>query len=344
MPDGNVCCVGLCFSRKIHGNLTSWLAVPHKWIYGRRMSLQLLRTFIEVYRQRSISGAARSLDLTQPAVSQQIAGLEGSVGRPLFERDAKGVRPTRAADDLAADIGDRLDLAEAALSAARARSTEMAGVIHIVGHADFLAEVVAPQLIPLLCEGMRVRLQTGNHDWVIRQLVEGHCDLGISAFPIAERRLRSEIIREEPVLAVAAPAVAARLNAIGQGGGDELAAALAHEPVLTYMAERSLVDGWLEHNHLTHGPINPALSGQDLRALRHLLTEGFGWSVLPHYLCQAEIERGQLAEIHAPLGPTTYTYHLIWTPSALRQPRVAHARQILLQSLLQAGRESLPHG
>ncbi|MDE1917830.1 MAG: LysR family transcriptional regulator [Sphingomonadales bacterium] len=307
------------------------------------MSLQLLRTFIEVYRQRSISGAARSLDLTQPAVSQQIAGLEGSIGRPLFERDARGVRPTPAADDLAADIGDRLDLAEAALSAARARSTEMAGSIQIVGHADVLAEVVAPQLIPLLRDGIRVRLQTGDHDVVMRQLVEGHCDLGISAFPIEERRLRSEVIRDEPVLAVAAPAVAARLNAVTQGGGD-LAVALASEPVLTYTAERPVVDGWLERNQLTRGPLNPALSGQDLRALRHLLTEGFGWSVLPLYLCQGEIERGQLVEIHAPLGLTTYTYHLIWTPSALRQPRVAHARQILLQGLLEAGRETLPHG
>ncbi len=43
------------------------------------MSLARLRTFIEVYRQRSISGAARTLNLTQPAVSQHIAGLEMSI-------------------------------------------------------------------------------------------------------------------------------------------------------------------------------------------------------------------------------------------------------------------------
>ena len=75
-----------------------------------------LRTFVEVYRQRSISGAARALDLTQPAVSQHIASLEGAIGRQLFERHAQGVTPTAAADELAADIGDRLDLAEAALA------------------------------------------------------------------------------------------------------------------------------------------------------------------------------------------------------------------------------------
>ena len=117
--------------------------------------LNRLRTFIEVYRQRSISGAARALSLTQPAVSQHIASLEAAIGRQLFERSAHGVDPTAAADELALDIGDRLDLAEAALSTARARSAEMAGTVRVIGHADFLSEVVAPLLVPLLETGMR---------------------------------------------------------------------------------------------------------------------------------------------------------------------------------------------
>jgi truncated hemoglobin YjbI/DNA-binding transcriptional LysR family regulator len=189
-------------------------------------------------------------------------------------------------------------MAEAALSAARARSSDMVGAIQIVGHADFLAEVVAPLLVPLLEAGIRVRLQTGDHNLVMRQLIEGHCDLGISAFPLEDRRLRSEAIRDEPVLAVAAPAIAARLNAAA-----DLGAALAAEPVLAYNMERPVVDGWLATNGLSRGHVSPALSGQDMRALRHLLTEGFGWSVLPDYLCRSQIERGQLAEIRAPMVP-----------------------------------------
>lgn len=91
------------------------------------MSLTRMRTFIEVYRQCSISGAARALNLTQPAVSQHIAGLEVAVGRPLFERSPTGVTPTAAAEALAMDIGDKLDAAEAALASARARSMDISG-------------------------------------------------------------------------------------------------------------------------------------------------------------------------------------------------------------------------
>jgi DNA-binding transcriptional LysR family regulator len=293
--------------------------------------LTRLRTFVEVYRQRSISGAARALDLTQPAVSQHIASLESAIGRQLFERHAHGVDPTGAADELALEIGDRLDVAEAALATARARSAEIAGAVRMIGHADFLSEVVAPLLVPLLEAGMRVRLQTADLDGLVHALVDGHCDLGVSAFPINDRRLRSELVRSEPIIAVAAPTVAARIATATDRAG-----ALAAEPVLAYHIERPLIDEWLETNHLFRRPVSPALIAPDLRGLRALLGVGFGWSVLPTYLCAGELARGELVEIPAPVGPTINPYFLVWSPSALRHPRIAHARQTLIWALRQA--------
>jgi DNA-binding transcriptional LysR family regulator len=296
------------------------------------MSLPRLRTFVEVYRQRSISAAARNLDLTQPAVSQHIAGLEAAIGHPLFVRSVHGVVPTAAADDLAAELGDKLDAAENALSSARARSADMAGAVRIVGHSDFVAEVVAPLLVPLLQAGIRVHLESGDREAVATALVNGHCDLGLSGYALDDRRLRSELIREEPLVAVAAPAVAARLLA-----APDLAAALGSEPVLAYNLERPLVDDWLARNGLFRAPVSPAAIGQDLRALRRLVCQGFGWTVLPAYMCQAALGRSELAEIAPPVAATSNAYYLAWSPSALRQPRIAHARQTLIWGLRGAG-------
>lgn len=292
------------------------------------MSLIRLRTFIEVYRQRSISAAARNLNLTQPAVSQHIAGLEVAVGRRLFERQVRGVAPTSAADELASDIGERLDQVEQALASARARSAELAGALQIIGHADFLAEVVSAQLRPLLEIGIRVRLQTGDADEVSQMLLEGLCDLGISAFPTSDKRLHCELICSERTLLVAAPDVAKRLNA-----APSLLQALQDEPLLAYSLELPLIEAWLNRNKLSLPKFAPALIGQDLRALRSLLCKGFGWTVLPQYLCVEAIARGDLQEIPAPVGAPGLDYYLVWTPSALRQPRVAHARQALLWHL-----------
>ncbi|QXI30768.1 LysR family transcriptional regulator [Pseudomonas vanderleydeniana] len=292
------------------------------------MSLVRLRTFIEVYRQRSISGAARTLNLTQPAVSQHISGLEAAIGRSLFERQARGVEPTSAARELAADIGDKLDSAEAALASARARSIELAGALQIVGHADFLAEMVSRQLKPLLEEGIRIRMQSGDHELICRLLLEGNCDLGIAASAPNDTRLRNELLYVDDVIAVAAPSVVQRLTA-----ARDFQRALEAEPVLAYSLELPLIDSWLAINKIEMQAPMPAMVGQDLRTLRTLLVDGFGWSTLPAYLCREHIERGELQEIPAPVGHASREYHLLWTPSALRQPRVAHARQALLWRL-----------
>lgn len=300
----------------------------HKLCYGQTMSLIRLRSFVEVYRQRSISSAARSLNLTQPAVSQHIAGLEMAIGRPLFERQLRGVIPTRAADELAADIGDKLDSAEAALSSARARSMEMTGALQIIGHGDFLAEVVCAHVVPLLEAGIRVRFQTGGADLINQMVIEGHCDLGISAFPTSDKRLHCERIRSERLLAVAAPTIIGHITA-----SVSLADALSREPLLAYNHEIPLIDSWAAKNKLDLGQITPAFIGQDLRTLRSLLCRGFGWSVLPEYLCQEQIERGELQELPGATVSDSLSYYLLWTPSALRQARVAHARQTLLWQL-----------
>ena len=292
------------------------------------MSLVRLRTFIEVYRQHSISSASRMLNLTQPAVSQHIAGLEVAVGRPLFERSATGVIPTSAADQLAVDIGDKLDLAEAALASARGRSMDVAGVLQFVGHADFISEVLSEQILPLLKAGIRVRMHTGDGPFVNNMLIEGHCDLGISAHPVIDSRLKSEKIMTTRALPVASPGVAQRIM-----DAPNLADALAAEPMLAYNLELSLIDNWITKNKLQGKPLIPAVISQDLRAQRKLLIKGFGWSVIPEFLCTEHFADKQLVELPSPIATPELHYYLIWAPSALRQVRVAHARQTLLQGL-----------
>lgn len=292
------------------------------------MSLTRLRSFVEVYRLHSLSGAARSLNLTQSNVSQHIAGLEIAIGHKLFERAARGVIPTVAADELAANLGEHLDMAEQALSKARARSTEMAGAIRIIGHADFMAEVMTLHLSALVEAGMRVRLQPAHRDMLQQMLVEGHFDLGISAYPITDRGLRVEIIREEPVLALAAPHVAKKIMA-----ARTLVEGFNLEPMLAYNLDQPLIDVWLDRNGLDGVDLSPAVTSPDLRVLRNLLLRGMGWSVLPQYLCQSALDQGLLQEIPPPRRALTNTYSLVWQPTALRHPRVAHARQVLLRAL-----------
>lgn len=74
------------------------------------MDLNLLTTFLAVYKQRSITVASEQLDLTQPAVSAAIKRLEVVVGKTLFVREGRGIAPTGAAVSLANKIEDPINI------------------------------------------------------------------------------------------------------------------------------------------------------------------------------------------------------------------------------------------
>lgn len=59
------------------------------------MENRQLKYFLEICRQRSFSGAAKSLYISQQALSKSIQNLEAEMGVPLFDRTNNGIRLTQ---------------------------------------------------------------------------------------------------------------------------------------------------------------------------------------------------------------------------------------------------------
>lgn len=64
------------------------------------MTIRHFRIFIAVYSEKSMTGAAKKLYMTQPSVSQAIKELETHYRTVLFERFPKELLPTRAGEKL----------------------------------------------------------------------------------------------------------------------------------------------------------------------------------------------------------------------------------------------------
>ncbi|MDP4084502.1 MAG: LysR family transcriptional regulator [Bacillota bacterium] len=62
------------------------------------------RSFISIYKHRSVSAAAKERILTQPAMSQHLAALEAEVGEPLFIRAPRKMIPTNKGKELYSKI------------------------------------------------------------------------------------------------------------------------------------------------------------------------------------------------------------------------------------------------
>jgi len=60
----------------------------------------LYRSFLAVLREGSLSGAARTLGLTQPTLARHIEALEEAVGFKLFTRSQQGLAATEGALEL----------------------------------------------------------------------------------------------------------------------------------------------------------------------------------------------------------------------------------------------------
>lgn len=104
-----------------------------------------LTAAIAVLQQRSISAAARSVHLTQPAVTQAMNALEQSMGGRLFDRSAQGIRPTETGQRTGLRLERALEQISLGLLEAGAASTQRAALARSVTATQLRAvsEVVA---------------------------------------------------------------------------------------------------------------------------------------------------------------------------------------------------------
>lgn len=104
-----------------------------------------LATFLAVVRARSITRAARELDVTASQVSKTIARIEGRIGRELVRRGARGVELTEAGESsvpLVETIFEQLGRME--------RQDRESSQMVTIAAPSFLCAVLLPALIAAL--------------------------------------------------------------------------------------------------------------------------------------------------------------------------------------------------
>lgn len=147
------------------------------------MELRVLRYFLAVVDEGSITRAAASVRIAQPSLSRQLRQFEASLGVSLFERHSGRIDLSPAGHQLAPlarDIVLRADAAEAALQdPASAQSVNLT----VVAPHTTIADVIAPFLATLGSDALRVSIREASPLAVFRVLRSGDADLGVSAGP-----------------------------------------------------------------------------------------------------------------------------------------------------------------
>ncbi len=104
---------------------------------------ELYRTFLAVVRERSLSGAARALGLTQPTVGRHVDALEAALGAALFTRSQAGLLATAGAVQLVPYAEAMANAASALRRAASGESEEERGAVRITA-----SEMIGTEVLP----------------------------------------------------------------------------------------------------------------------------------------------------------------------------------------------------
>lgn len=153
------------------------------------VKLELYRVFKAVCEHRNISEAAKTLYISQPAVSQSIKQLEEQLGTVLFSRRTKGVVPTPEGQLLYEYASSAIGLIDVAEQKLAMMSNLSLGELRIAA-SDTLSRYL---LLPILQQYNRrypdIRLNIINRttDESIAMIRSGQVDLAFVNMPVNDK-------------------------------------------------------------------------------------------------------------------------------------------------------------
>lgn len=158
----------------------------------RVLTVPMLRCFVTCAELANETLAARSLGLSQPAVSQQLRSLHQAYGRALVQRTQRGIRLTRDGQRVLGALKRVLNVLRVLAEQMSAYRGETSGRLHL-GVLPMASTSLAPQALAALLQRMPrmvVTVSDGTYEAMARQLKTGDLDLVIGP-------LRGELVSPE---------------------------------------------------------------------------------------------------------------------------------------------------
>lgn len=243
----------------------------------REISLDRLRTLVEVADRSSFADAARALHLAPPTVSLHIAELEERVGAPLLSRKRGQVQPTAIGEVMVDRARKLLADAEQALDDIRRQVQGLSGRVRLGASTGAIAHLL-PQALEVLRQdhpGIDVQVAVLTSQETLAGLADGALDIGLVALPQSQvAGLAIKAWRRDPVMAF----LPAHWSSPARITPDWLAA----QPLILNDATTRLsrqTTEWFAADG--HHPV-PRIQLNYNDAIKSLVAAGYGATLLPH--------------------------------------------------------------
>jgi DNA-binding transcriptional LysR family regulator len=168
------------------------------------LTLDQLRIFLEVARREHVTDAARSLNLTQSAVSAAVAALEARHGVRLFDRIGRRIELTALGRRFVPEAEAVLARAEAAAAVLSDLGEAIAGPLRVRASQTVASTWLPPRLVELHRQhpGILIAFAVGNTREVARAVVDGTADVGVVEGAADDPRLERRIVADDTLVLV----------------------------------------------------------------------------------------------------------------------------------------------
>ncbi|PHE95521.1 LysR family transcriptional regulator [Bacillus wiedmannii] len=154
------------------------------------MEIRVLRYFIAVANEESISAAAKQLHLSQPTLSRQLKDLEMELGTDLFIRGNRKISLTEEGKYLFKKAKEIVDLADKTEANLKDSKEMISGEVYIGAGETEAMHLIAKTLKVLIKDypNIRFHLYSGNADDIKSKLDSGLLDFGVVIEPTDKQK------------------------------------------------------------------------------------------------------------------------------------------------------------
>jgi len=151
------------------------------------LDYNLYKHFIAVYENRNIAKAAEQLVLTASAVGMRIKELERQLGLKLFIAHARGVHPTKDADELYAKVAPMIAALNSAGNSIKDFCSESTGHIKIGCPANIASSILVEPVVEFIRKYPKVKIEiTSKHRTELTEMLgKRDIDILVNKMPIA---------------------------------------------------------------------------------------------------------------------------------------------------------------
>lgn len=251
------------------------------------MEIRQFKYFVQIVEQGSLSRAATSLYIAQPALSQQIAKLEAELGVKLLIRSVRGVIPTDAGNAFYKQAKSLLKQLGSMHDTVISLGNQPSGAVS-VGLATSTAFVLGLPFIDAMREklpSVKLELTESPSAYLAELVINGRIDIGVLFINNPIKGLSAQKLLAENLFLVGPK------GSLGEPA-DILLADVRRYPLMLPSMPNSLrhqVDiAFAEKNldYIIQTEINAT------HVLRNAICQGMGFSIMPWSAIYTEVARG----------------------------------------------------